>query len=143
MEDPKQKAKELAWKLVDSTHADTREGFIRLFSLLELHKYGLSNATQNPERDEHGRRVLAQLISSGPYRRFSFPEDTLEKLEQLKPKVGNFAHVVEHVMDAISLSLRYHKPIKITPILVVGEPGIGNYVELYIMERVISPTNWP
>ncbi|EQD30238.1 ATPase central domain-containing protein, partial [mine drainage metagenome] len=69
--------------------------------------------------------VLAQLISSGPFRRFSFPEDTLEKLEKLKPKVGNFAHVVEHVMDAISLSFRYHKPIKITPILVVGEPGIG------------------
>ena len=125
MEDPKQEAAELAWQLVDAGEPDAREGFIRLFSPLELQKYRLSNATRNPERDEYVRRVLEQLGESGPYRRFSFPADTLDKLEQLKPKVGNFAHVVECVMDAISLSLRYHKPIKITPILVVGEPGIG------------------
>ena len=125
MEDPKQEAAELAWQLVDAGEPDAREGFIRLFSPLELQKYRLSNATRNPERDEYVRRVLQQLGESGPERRFSFPADTLEKLEQLTPKVGNFAHVVECVMDAVSLSLCYRKPIKITPILVVGEPGIG------------------
>lgn len=125
VEDPERKAKELARQLALAVGPEAREGFIRLFSPLELGKYRLSNATRNPERDMYVQRVLEQLDASGPWRRSSFPEDTLEKLEQLKPKVGNFAHVVERVIDAISLSLRYRKPIQITPILVVGEPGIG------------------
>ena len=118
-------ARELGGRLADAAEPDARQGFIRLCSPLELQKYRLSNTARNPERDEYVRRVLAELTSGRPWRRFSFPADTLEQLEQLKPKVGNFGHVLECVMDAISLPLSYRKPITITPMLGVGEPGLG------------------
>ncbi len=109
-----------------STNASSvREGYIQLFSPLALYKCGLSRRTQNPERDEYGRRTLEQLVTSGPYRKFSFEPDVLVKLDQMKEKAANFAGVIDYVMDAVSVSIHYHKPIKITPILLVGSPGIG------------------
>lgn len=108
-----------------TTTSGTREGFAQLFSPLALYKYGLSRSTQNPERDEYGRRVFDQLTSTGPYRKFSFTSNALVKLDQMKSKVANFTHVIDYVMDAISVSIHYHKPIKITPILLIGTPGIG------------------
>ena len=112
-------------KTFSMTASGTQDGFIRLFNPLALHKYGLSRGTQNPEREEYGRRVFEQLVRRGPYRRFSFSGDALVKLDQMKSKVANFAHVVDYVMDGVSVSIHYHKPIKITPILLVGSPGIG------------------
>lgn len=109
-----------------STNASgVREGYIQLFSPKALYKCGLSRGTQNPERDEYGRRILEKLTISGPYRKFSFEPDVLVSLDQLKSKVANFAHVIDYVMDAVSVSIHYHKPIKITPVLLVGSPGIG------------------
>ncbi len=112
-------------EIFSTTVSGVEEGYARLFSPLALYRCGRSRRTQNPERDEYGRRVLEQLASSGPYRMFSFPGDTLSKLEQLKEKAPHFAHVIDYVMDTVSVSIHYHKPIKITPILLVGSPGIG------------------
>ncbi|MCL5077206.1 MAG: AAA family ATPase [Actinobacteria bacterium] len=102
-----------------------RERHIELFSPRALYKCGLSRGTQNPERDEYARRILEKLTISGPYRRFSFEPDVLQKLDQLKEKTANFTHVIDYVMDAVSVSIHYHKPIKITPVILVGSPGIG------------------
>lgn len=102
-----------------------REGFARLFDPLALNHYGQENKTFSPERYLYNHRIVTKLIASGPYRRFSFGKDTLTRLEDLRGKVANFTNVLDRVMDAVNLSLAYERPIRITPILLVGEPGIG------------------
>ena len=37
----------------------------------------------------------------------------------------NFADVTDRIIDAVYVARKYSKPIRITPILLVGEPGIG------------------
>lgn len=108
-----------------STDQDLHEGFTRLFDPHAFHNYTLTQYTQNPERDRHTRRIVEHLVSNGPYRNFSFPADVLSKLEKLKSKVSNFESVIDYIQDALAVSARFHSPIKITPILLVGEAGIG------------------
>ena len=108
-----------------ATSSGVEVGFTRLFDPLSLHKYALTHSTQNPERDGQTKRIVLRLVSDGPYRKFSFPGDTLSNLEQLKSKVANFEAVIDYIQDAVAVSIRFHSPIKITPILLVGEAGIG------------------
>lgn len=109
----------------DSGHRySSQQGFLRLFDPVDLWRFGQNN-TSNPERDYYNRRVTSQLVRSGPYRKHSFETDTLKRLSELRAKVPNFTAVTECVIDAVSLAVRCDKPIRITPILLVGEPGIG------------------
>lgn len=102
-----------------------RGDFVKLFDPLSLYEYGQSCTNQNSSRDEQTKRVFKQLISTGPYRRFIFEDNTLQRLEQLKSLAPNFEPVVDYLMDAVGLAVYYNKPIKITPMLLVGDPGVG------------------
>lgn len=112
-------------EILVSTTSGVQVRSMRLFTPMSLYRLGQSVDTSNPERDSYTRRVITQLTSNGPYRRFSFEEEVPIKLEQLKTKVPNFTGVIDYVMDALSLAIRYQKPIRITPMLLVGDPGIG------------------
>lgn len=64
-------------------------------------------------------------MRSGPYRRFSFGQDVIANLERLEETSPNFNEVTERIIDSVLLASDCSKPIRITPILLVGPPGIG------------------
>ncbi|TAN29981.1 MAG: AAA family ATPase, partial [Actinomycetota bacterium] len=69
--------------------------------------------------------IAERLAATGPWRRFGFDDGTLAHLEELKLKTPNFTEVIDCIEDAVSLAVRYSSPIRVIPILMVGEPGIG------------------
>lgn len=84
------------------------------------------------ERHSGGRDVgprlsgIARRLSElGPYRRFDFDEQTIERLDELCMSSPSFSEVTDRVLDSVGLAQTYSRPIKITPILLVGAPGIG------------------
>ena len=95
----------------------SRDGEIRLFDPLDAYNVSTSIRDTNDIAD--------RLAESGPWRRFGFDDGILDRLEALKEKTPNFAEVIDYLMDAVSLAKRYNKPVRVAPILVVGEPGIG------------------
>ena len=100
------------------------EGRRRLFNIFDLYDLG-HNSTSGVERDYQLKKTVGQLAKSGPYRRFTFENKTIVKLCELKQTSPNFAIVTDRIIDAICVATKYSKPIRMTPILLVGEPGIG------------------
>ncbi len=96
----------------------------KLFNPFDLYDLG-RKGTGNPERESHLTRVVRQLSKSGPYRRYTFDQQAIKSLSGLKETSPNFAEVTDRVIDAVNLATAYSKPIRITPILLVGQPGIG------------------
>lgn len=96
----------------------------QLFDPFQLWDLGRT-ASCAPERGYHLKKIVQQLAKSGPYRRFTFEKETIAKLDQLRETSPGFVEVTERIIDAICLATRYSKPIRITPILLVGEAGIG------------------
>nr|WP_276978220.1 AAA family ATPase [Ferrimicrobium acidiphilum] len=121
-----QKTKDLIHegKNAKGINSQRREGFMRLLdphSLIGFEQRGIAN----PDRDLCHKTTIANLVKTGPYRKYTFEQDVLEKLSELRSTVPNFTNVTDRVIDAVNLAMRYHKPIQITPILLAGEPGIG------------------
>ena len=105
------------FRKVSQTWFSTRDKETLLFDLLEAHKLSTSIA---------GTEQIAQrLAGSGPWKRFAFDAEVLDRLEALKERTPNFTKVIDTVMDVVNLANRFHRPINMTPILIVGEPGIG------------------
>ena len=95
----------------------------KLYNIFDLHELGKGIA--NPERRYHLALVVRRLAKTGPHRRFSFEKDVVAKLSELRETAPNFVKVTDRVIDAVCLATDYPRPIKITPILLVGEAGIG------------------
>lgn len=95
-----------------------------MFNPFDLYDLG-RKGTGNPERESHFTRVVRQLSKSGPYRRYTFDQQAIKSLSELKETSPNFAEVTDRVIDAVNLATAYSKPIRITPILLAGQPGIG------------------
>ena len=107
---------------IDSfSRQEWRKKLYSVFDLYDMGKKGIAN----PERGYHLALVVRKLAKTGPYRRFSFEKDVVAKLSELGETAPNFVEVTEMVIDAVSLATAYSRPIKITPILLVGEAGIG------------------
>jgi len=113
-------------------------GLSMLYDPLTLYDFGQSQGNQNPARDELTKRIFRQLASTGPYRRFGFDATALQTLEQLRSLAPNFGPVVDYIMDAVGLAAYYRKPINITPILLVGEPGIGKSFFTHQLAKVLA-----
>ncbi len=90
---------------------------VRLFDMAEARKVATSIAGSGA--------IAERLAESGPWRRTGFDDGILNRLELLKGKTPNFSEVIDCIMDAVTLAVRYNRPIRITPIVMVGEAGIG------------------
>lgn len=77
------------------------------------------------ERSYHLKKIVQQLALTGSYRSFTFEKKAIAKLYELREASPSFVEFTERIIDAVSLATRYSKPIRITPILVVGEAVIG------------------
>lgn len=103
--------------LLSQTLTSSRAEKAQLFEPLDMYK--LSKSLCGTES------IAERLATNGPWKRFGFESETLKRLEELKEKTPNFTDVIDSVMDAVTLAVRYNRPIRVTPILMVGEPGIG------------------
>ncbi len=118
---PRDKVENKSVKIIGSHE---RGGFIRLFDPFDLYEFGRKGTT-NPYGDFYHKRVITELARLGPNKRYTFEQDALEKLSELRSLAPNFTEVTECLLEAVYLAMRSAKPIRITPILLVGEPGIG------------------
>ncbi len=100
------------------------QGRMRVFDPFELWRFA-TQGISNPERNHHRLKVATELTRSGPYRSCGFEKATLARLSELSETAPNFKEVTECFMDAVNLALRCARPIRITPVLLVGEAGIG------------------
>ncbi|MCL4552732.1 MAG: hypothetical protein M1305_04170, partial [Candidatus Marsarchaeota archaeon] len=87
-------------KMVEITGSQGREGLARLFNPFDLYQFGQMGAT-NPESDFYHKRVATELARSGPYKKYTFELDALEKLCELPSIAPNFTVVTECVIDAV------------------------------------------
>ena len=104
-------------------------GLSMLYDPFELDTFG-QRGEGVFERGYSQLELAGRLARKGPYRKFTFSLDALERLSDLRQTCPNFVDVTEAIMDEVALSVRCARPIRMTPILLVGEGGIGNYVEL-------------
>lgn len=78
-------------------------------------------------RDE-AKAVLAratELAARGPWRRVVAKPRWRTALEQLARDMPNFAAVVEHVRISFAMAERGRRPVRVTPMLLAGLPGVG------------------
>ena len=113
------------------------EGRRRLFSPFDLYDLG-HVATSGVERDYQLKKTVGQLAKSGPYRRFTFEKETIERLCELNQALPSFADVTDRIIDAVCVVRKYSRPIRITPILLVGEPGIGKSHYSFELSRCLG-----
>ncbi|CAN5159792.1 hypothetical protein BH10PSE16_BH10PSE16_39560 [soil metagenome] len=74
------------------------------------------------KRDEAlGRK----LVQAGPLRRIAIPEGALAALDALRPGQPHFAEVLELVRAQLILAGQSRHGLRIPPILLNGEPGLG------------------
>jgi len=80
-------------------------------------------ARYNKEDRERYQLIYDQLCDSGHLRQVARPSAAaLQELALCQP---HMAPVVEFVQDQLALARRARKPMRIPPMLIVGEPGIG------------------
>ncbi len=80
-------------------------------------------ARYSKEDRERYQRIYDHLCTSGHLRAITRPAGAA--LRQLAATQPHMAPVVEFVQDQIQLARRARKPLRIPPILLVGEAGIG------------------
>jgi ATP-dependent Lon protease len=108
----------------------------KLYNIFDLHELGKGIA--NPERSYHLALIVRKLARTGPYRRFNFEKDVVAKLSELRETAPNFVEVTEMVIDAVILATNYSRPIRISPILLAGEAGIGKTRYASELSRCLS-----
>ena len=111
-----------------------RTGVVKLFSGEDLGRVAHSGEMY---RDEVATRryakVIDALVESGPYRNFGFLPEAIAGLAALAEELPNFGHVIDHIKESVNLALLCQVPLTITPILLLGDPGIG---KSYFVKRV-------
>ena len=108
----------------------------KLYSVFDLCDIGKGIA--NPERGYHLALIVRKLAKTGPYKRFDFEKDVIAKLSELREMAPNFVEVTEMVIDAVILATNYSRPIRISPILLAGEAGIGKTRYASELSRCLS-----
>jgi ATP-dependent Lon protease len=85
--------------------------------------YKRSRLQQDTEDRERLQRLYEQLSAKGSLRNIARPQ--VAALKHLAATQPHMACVVDFVLDQIALGRRAREAQRLTPILLVGEPGIG------------------
>lgn len=120
------------FEIISTAWLATNDDEVRLFEPLDAYNVSMSI------RDT--REIADRLAESGPWRRIGFDNGVLDRLEDLKERTPNFTEVIDCIQDAVSLSVRYKRPVSVVPILMVGEPGIG---KSYFTDQLSSTLSVP
>lgn len=77
-------------------------------------------------------RMLKSLVEKGEHRiAITPPRD--EAFDALREEMPNFGSVIDFIQDSIAFNRAMGQPIRLTPILLDGDPGVG---KTYFVERL-------
>lgn len=85
------------------------------------------NAKRGADKDDNERldKVYQSLVASGStHRSIARPKD-IRPLAHLAATQGHMKEVVTYVMDQLNLARHSRKPVRLPPMLLCGEPGVG------------------
>lgn len=85
----------------------------------------LQGAASDRDADKRDRKIVNDLLATGPWRRTILPEDAETRLDQLAATMRHFSSVVDDLRDAVTLARRGGKPLSVPPLLLLGPPGVG------------------
>ena len=70
------------------------------------------------------RATYTRMIETGG-QRLAIKPATVPDREALQAELPNFAEPLEHIVRAVALAADSRDPVEVTPMLLLGEPGIG------------------
>ena len=102
---------------------------VQLYDPAQLAKT-LSAMSERASGMRDGERKVASLLTTlhnrPPYRRFVLNKDAPARLEGLRNCMDHFGEAIEYFQIMAHVSLNVAKaPIRITPVLLAGPPGVG------------------
>ncbi len=77
-----------------------------------------------PEQDGNLRKTYERMLEAGG-QRLALKPVHVPAAQTLKEELPNFAGPIEHVMRALALACDSADPVEVTPMLLLGDPGIG------------------
>jgi ATP-dependent Lon protease len=97
--------------------ADTRE----IYRVADVEKALEDNPAA---RNEHLSAFYEKMKQMGGTR-FVIKPSTSDALDSLYDQCPNFGEVIDDLKKSLALAVSGHEPVQFTPILLLGEPGIG------------------
>ncbi len=77
-----------------------------------------------PEQDGALRKTYERMIEAGG-QRLALKPVHVPAAQALTEELPNFAEPIEHVLRALALACASSDPVEVTPMLLLGDPGIG------------------
>lgn len=114
-------------------------GAQRVFTLAAL-QHSLERAQRHTHREqrERDKQLLADIASRGPWRTARFGPRVLEALHALEADMPHLAGVTRQIANRIHLGRVARAGVRLPPLLLVGEPGVGKSHYAEAMARALG-----
>lgn len=98
-----------------------------VFSLAQFELRQSRGKLSTPDRDAHKRdeELFKQLRIKGSLRKIAMPAGGAKALAKLRRQQPHFHEVVDLVAHQLALSKASRRPLRIPPLLLIGEAGVG------------------
>lgn len=102
-------------------------GSLNVFKVADVHQRLAKLELRTSDRDyrDTERKLLTELVERGPTRAISGPPPDCRQLADLRIQQPHFAQVVDLIVSQLNLAHLTGEPLRIPPILLNGEPGVG------------------
>ena len=133
---------ELAWRLIDATDRElltpaTYPVFQSAQALAFFKQQGRGGDSDDKERIS---KLYQELLERGTTLREIGRPASLQPLEDLAAKQPHMKEVVKFVIDQINLARHSDRPVRLQPMLLVGEPGVGKTFFVQSLAQALSTT---
>lgn len=131
----------LVWRQIDETDKTLRSRtrypvFKSEQALALLKNLGRGDADDKARLD----RIYKELVQRGSTLRDIARPRSLKPLEELAAKQPHMKEVVHFVMAQINLARRSQKPVRLQPMLLAGEAGVGKTHFVQALAKALSTT---
>ena len=100
---------------------------VEVYEVEEPLKLVQHKGSSTPDKEAHKRyrEMFERLKEMGNFRRLASPSKWADGLDKLKSEQPHFGEVIDFVRQQFALSVARGSPIRIPPVLLLGEPGVG------------------